>query len=123
MNNKIVKKLSKISLEMPKEFSSKLMKKVYMTPAMKETAERVMESKDVPKKKRDRVKHLYDTGHFSREIEVVDEEIAKKAEKWMEKRIKKAIADGELPDPKKDKETQEWAKKIWKKHQKSQKKK
>lgn len=115
MNSKIVKKISKISEEMPGEFRDKLMKKVDMTPAMKEVAERVMADKSIPKKKRDRVKNLYNDGHFTRQIEVVDEDVAKKAEKWMDNRIKKAIKDGELPDPKTDKETQKWIKKLWKK--------
>lgn len=111
MNSKTIKELRRISSRIPEEMLDRLMVEKDVAPVVKEVLERACKDKDVPKKLRDKYRNIIDAGYIDLKEMIVDEDVQKEVDEWVENEIDKAIKLGRIPDPKVDKELQAYTKK------------
>lgn len=114
MKKNVVKYLRNLGGEIPKEIKDNLYKEEYVAPAIIQVVEAALADPNIPDEKKKQYQALLDSGKITVKQQVVDEVVAKKAEKWMEKRIKADIKAGILPDPRKDEKLRDYIKKVWK---------
>lgn len=113
MNKKIVKRLQQLGKEIPESLMKNLHKEQLVAPDVKRVWEMAKKSKDISADRKAELQDIEDTGIIDRKEVVVDQKVARKIEKWMEKRIQEEVKLGNLPDPKEY--IGKYMKKIWKK--------
>lgn len=121
MKKSTIKELRRISMSIPKELLNNLMKEQSVAPSIIEIMDKALVDPDVSEKDKERFRHIKDSGYLNRKEMVVDFEVQKKIDEYLDKEIKTAIKLGRIPDPKKDEDLKEFRKKI-KKLQKDAKK-
>lgn len=125
MNSKKLKKIKAIEKQVPQEWRDKLMVEEYVAPDLREEAIKTLteleEEGATDTKDYLRLKHLFDAGYYDAKETKVDPIYAKKIEDFVEKGLRKAIKNGELPKPSDDKELQDYVKKLKRDEQRKQK--
>lgn len=89
--------LSEIQQSVPKEWYGKLFREQKKTPTAEFVAKKVLKQKDLDPKKREEIELLIKTGEFSKTERVLDEKMAQKIDKFVERKIQYAIRRGLLP--------------------------
>lgn len=92
-----VRILQGIQDSIPKELLDGLMKKVLAYPALKEIATRGKDDPNVSEEDRNKFRIMLDSGYLDKEIEVIDPEVEKKINDFVEAEITKAKKLGRLP--------------------------
>ena len=123
MNSKVSKKIKLIEDRVPQEWRDALMCEQYVAPDLREevqvTMKELQEEGNI--KEYLRLKHLFDAGYYDAKEAVVDQEVAKKIEDFIDVELDKAIESGELPKPKDDKGLQKVIKKLKRNEKRKQK--
>lgn len=101
MNTKVARVLKSISDRVPSALTSALMEEKPMTPATIEAVNLAIDDPETPIKLRDRLILVRDSGLLNQTELVVNPEIEKQIDEWFADEIKKEIALGRLPKPKK----------------------
>lgn len=121
MKKNTIKELRRISMSIPKELLDNLMKEQLVAPTVVEVVEKALVDPNVSEEKKLQLQHLKDSGYLNKKEMVVDQEVEKKIDEYVDKEVERAIKLGRIPDPKKDEDLKEFRKKI-KKLQKNAKK-
>lgn len=103
-----MKKLQEIHASVPERWRKELMLEIKVTPGMESDAKNVLkhahknwEKMDEKlRQKIDRLRYIYESGQLSKTKTVLNEKIAQKIDKFVERKIKYYIKRGWLPDPK-----------------------
>lgn len=118
MNSKKLKKIRAIEKRVPQEWRDALTSEEYVAPDLREEALNTLTEYEANGETNEkdylRLRHLFDAGYYDKKELVVNEEMAKKIEDFMDEEIDKAIASGELPPPEDDNELKEYVKKLHK---------
>lgn len=96
----IFDELSKIQRSVPQELQKQLFKQVLKTPTAEFVVKKALKRKDLDPKKREELEILLRTGEFSKTEPVLDEKIVKKIDKYFNKQLDIAVAQGRLPNKK-----------------------
>lgn len=102
----------------PKEEVKKLFRKEKPNAEQREREKALANDRRLSMQQREQIKKVIDfnekQGYYDREKLVVDEKQAEKIEKIHEDRIKRGIAEGHIEryDPRKDRQAQQWRKKL-----------
>ena len=115
MKKSTLKELKRISAGIPKDLLDKLMIEKDVAPSVVEVVRRALVDPDVSAEKKEQLQHLMDSGYMNIKEKVVDPEIEKQIDEYMNKEIERAIKLGRIPDPNNDEDIKHWKKKI-KKH-------
>ena len=91
-----LKELRRIQESIPKEWSDKLIRKVYITPEHKKAVDEVLRRKDLTEVQREKVQAIKDSGYFAQKEEVVNKSIEKKIKQYVEAEIEKSKRAGRL---------------------------
>ena len=108
MKKSTIKELRRISMSIPKELLNNLMKEQSVAPSIIEIMDKALVDPDVSEKDKERFRHIKDSGYLNRKEMVVDFEVQKKIDEYLDKEIKTAIKLGRIPDPKKDEDLKEF---------------
>lgn len=115
MRKSVEKKLREINKRVPQEWQAAVVTEQYIAPDLRNeviaTLAETPENEEEAKEQR-RLRNLFEAGYYDAKESVVDEEVAKKIEEWVEAEIKKAVDAGEIPDPNKTDELEAVRKKI-----------
>lgn len=96
--------LQNISQNIPKEYKDKLLITVKSSPALEKAVKDFLAGKGAKymaerwKGKETELKHLYDSGFFSKTEQVTDPKIEKKIDKYLSEKIEEAKRNGLLPE-------------------------
>jgi hypothetical protein len=101
MEEKTRKILQRISASVPAHLKSNITKTVVDT-SEEEVAKAALAADFISLAKKKKIKKILDSGGFRRVDTILNEEVVKEIDKYYETEIAKAIASGELPDPKND---------------------
>lgn len=125
MNKRTRKIIQDINDSVPKELRDRLFKRVYVAPdlrlavheavkSMREEAEELEEGVQRSKlmKEADRLQNMIDAGFYDEMQIVVDPEVAKEIEAYVDAELDKAIAEGRIPHPKDDRQYQSFIRKL-----------
>jgi len=96
---KNAKVLADIQSRVPKEWRAMLMKTIKVSPSTEFLVKKILRNKDLSPDKHKHLEILYKTGEFSKTKEVLNEQIAKKIDNFVEREIKRAIKLGLLDKP------------------------
>lgn len=97
MKKKHIRELRRITDSIPKELSSKLMRKEYASPTIREIAMRAVKDPKVSKRDKERYQAMIDSGYLDKMVEVIDHKIEKQISDYLETEIEKAKKLGRLP--------------------------
>lgn len=97
MKKSTIEKLQAITNEIPSEWKAKLMRVDYDMPVTRELIPKLLDDPEVSETFKKRVKNLLDAGHFDKMSEIMDEEMAKQIDNFVETRIMEEIEKGNLP--------------------------
>jgi hypothetical protein len=92
-----LKVLKDIQDSVPKEWREKLITVEDKTPTMKFVVNEAIDKKLVKDELVEKLRVLRDNGEFDKKKEVVNPKLAKLIDQWVDRRIKKAIKNGQLP--------------------------
>lgn len=106
MDPKTLAVLKRIQANVPEHLKNNLTKLVIDT-SEEEVAMAALTSPKISKKKKLKLQEMLNAGKFRREETVVNEETVKAIDEYYTTEINKAIASGEIPDPKDDPYIQE----------------
>jgi uncharacterized protein YoaH (UPF0181 family) len=116
MNSKTTRLLRQVSEEAHEKFKSKLYKEVDTFTATKELLIKARADWDnLSEKEREaveRLQNIQDAGMLTGKEKVIIEEVAEKMDKYIDTKVEELIKNKIIPDPKKDKELQEYNKKV-----------
>lgn len=115
MKKSVEKKLRAINKRVPQEWQDAVIKTQYVAPDLRNEILAVLAETpetDEEAKEQRRLQNMFDAGYYDAEESIVDEEIAKKIEEWVDAEVQKAIDAGEIPDPKKDDDVKKLVKKT-----------
>ena len=115
MKKSVEKKLRAINKAVPQEWQDAVVKKQYIAPDLRAEIVSVLAetpTTDDAKDEQRRLQNMFDAGMYDAEEHVVDEEIAKKIEDWVDAKVLEAIANGEIPDPKEEPDVTKLVKKT-----------
>lgn len=101
MDEKTKAVLNRISQNVPDHLKSNLTKTVIDT-SEEEVARRALAADFISLAKKKKIKKILDAGGFRRAENVINEEVVKEIDQYYDQEIKKAIAAGQIPDPKDD---------------------
>ncbi len=104
MNKKTEKKLRAITESVPQELRDKLVTRDYIAPDVRNAViEQLIEELTDPEeiKEQRRLQNMFDAGFYDAMEDIVDPEIAKQIDEFVENKIQEAIDAGDLPDPSK----------------------
>lgn len=74
------------------------------TPAMKLVFEKAIEDPNISDEKKEKIKHMLDTGMFDKKQIYENKEVAKQRDEYVSREIKKSVKAGRLPTRKQLKE-------------------
>jgi len=111
MDPNTLKVLQRISANVPKHLQDNLTKLVIDT-SEEDVARAALSEPYISKKKKLKIQEYLNAGKFRREETVINEETVKEIDAYYETEINKAIASGEIPDPKNDPFIKERAKRM-----------
>lgn len=104
MRKKHILLLQEISRSIPKEMVSRLLVETKISPNLEKAVKKFINGQKIQKYMEDRwkgkeqeLKHLYETGFFSKTELTPDPKVEKEIEEFIGKRIDQAIEDGLLP--------------------------
>lgn len=97
MKKKHLRVLDDITKSIPKELIEKLTKTVPMFETLKEIATRALTDDSVAESDKDRFRTMLASGYLDKTEEVIDEEIEKQINDYVEAEIEKAIKLKRLP--------------------------
>lgn len=124
MNKRTRKIIQDINDSVPTELRKRLFKREYVAPdlrlrvrdAVKEmrkgAAALTGDEQAKALKEADRLQNMIDAGYYDATQLVVDPEVAKEIEAYVDAELDKAIAEGRIPHPKNDKEYQSFKRKL-----------
>lgn len=112
MKKQTIRELRRISMSIPKELISKLMKEELVAPTVVEVVEKALVDPNVSAEKKVQLQHLKDSGYLNRKEMRIDMEVQKQIDEYVDGEVKRAIKLGRIPDPKKDEDLKEFRKKI-----------
>lgn len=108
-----LREIEHISKSIPKELLNRLMKKEKVFPVSKEIMERALTDPNVSARDKRRFAIVLKSGHLDMEIEVMDPEVEKEINDYLDKEFEKSRALGKLPPPQKMPNINKKAKKIY----------
>lgn len=129
MNKRTRKIIQDINDSVPKELRKRLFKREYVAPDLRvRVRELVKEMRDEAArlagdeqkkvlKEAERLQNMIDAGFYDEMRTVVDPEVAKQMEAYVDAELDKAIAEKRIPHPKNDREYQSFIRKL-KQHEK-----
>lgn len=94
-----VKILEEIQASVPQKWKAQLFKTIKISPAAEFLAKKALKEKDFDPIKKERLRILLDTGEFSKTKTVLNQKMADRIDKFVERQIKHAIKTGRLPKP------------------------
>jgi hypothetical protein len=97
-----LKKLKEINNSVPKAWWNMLTRKVWANPTIRELVDRGLADPDVSKETKDKLQAVKLSSAYSEEIEVINEDIEKKIDEFLTRKVRQAIKNGSLPPPKKE---------------------
>jgi len=97
-----LKVLKEISDSVPRVWWKMLTKKVWANPVIRELVDRGLVDPEVIGETRDKLLILKRSSEYSEEIEIVDEEIEKKIDEYLTRKVRQATKSGRLPPLKKE---------------------
>lgn len=93
----IDKELTQIQNSVPSKWRAQLFKTVKKTPVAEMVIKKALKNEEFTQEKREELKTLLRTGEFSKTETVLDEDMSKKIDKHVERKINYAIKLGKLP--------------------------
>jgi hypothetical protein len=90
--------LERIQKSIPKDLLKGLLKKEKIAPVVEEIVKRGLKDKEVTEAVKFKLRMIRDSGILKKKIDVLNESIAKKIDKYVEDEIKKAVKRGDLPN-------------------------
>ncbi|MDQ0316404.1 hypothetical protein [Amorphus orientalis] len=124
MNKRTRKIIQDINDSVPKELRDRLFKREYVAPDLrirvretvaelrKEAEQLEGEERDKALKEAGRLQNMIDAGFYDATQIVVDPEVAKEVDAYVERELDKAIAEGRIPHPKNDRDYQSYIRKL-----------
>lgn len=108
---KIIKKINDEAWSM---YGEDLLREELVAPDVKKLILAILKDKpkDVPEEKRKQLQALLDSGELDKKEYVVNEDISKKMDTYVQKRLVEEIKAGRLTNPKDDKNYQKFSSKI-----------
>jgi hypothetical protein len=97
-----LKVLKEIGDSVPRAWWKMLTKKVWANPVIRELVDRGLVDPEVIGETRDKLLILKRSSEYSEEIEIVDEEIEKKIDEYLTRKVRQATKSGRLPPLKKE---------------------
>jgi NH3-dependent NAD+ synthetase len=97
MKKKHLQVIERIQNSIPKELKDSLMKEERYAPVTLEIIDKALADKRGTPEFLEKLQALKDSGELDRTMQVVDVEVEKKIDAYMESELKKAIKRGELP--------------------------
>lgn len=97
MNKKTLKVLKDIQKNAPSHLLKHLIKKEKISPATEELLQRALQEEGISEEKKKKFKTALDSGIFSKEVDVIDEDVQRLYDEYYTREINKAIAEGKLP--------------------------
>lgn len=101
---RIDKKLREINSSIPETLRKHVIKEVKKSPVVEMVIQKAIEDPSIPEAKRTALKNLYENGDFSKTVIREDPRIAKQIDNYVNRKIREAIKNGELPSKSKLKE-------------------
>lgn len=102
MKPEAIKVLKEINESVPKAWWKMLIKKVWAYPVIRELVDRGLADPEVTKETRDKLITLKLSSEYSEEMEVIDEEIEKKIDELLTRKVRQATKSGRLPPLRKE---------------------
>lgn len=124
MNKRTRKIIQDINDSVPKELRDRLFKREFVAPDLrirvretvaelrKEAEQLEDEERDKALKEAGRLQNMIDAGFYDATQIVVDPEVAKEVDAYVERELDKAIAEGRIPHPKNDRDYQSYIRKL-----------
>ncbi len=113
-----LEELKRITNSIPKKYLSALVVEKELTPVIRSMVAKASVDEDISSVKRERFKHLLQSGLLDKKKPEVDTNVEKKIDAYVEEEIARAVRLGRLPDPKTDpqfhlfnKKKQKWIRK------------
>jgi hypothetical protein len=97
-----LKVLKEIGDSVPRAWWKMLTKRVWANPVIRELVDRGLVDPEVIGETRDKLLILKRSSEYSEEIEIVDEEIEKKIDEYLTRKVRQATKSGRLPPLKKE---------------------
>lgn len=92
--------LKRISNSVPQMIKDNTLIEKLKTPEMKLVFEKALEEPNISQEKKDRIKHMLDTGMFDKKVITENTKIAKMRDDYVGREIKKSVKAGRLPTKK-----------------------
>lgn len=92
--------LKRISDSVPKLIKDNTLINQLKTPEMKLVFEKALEEPSISQEKKDKIKHMLDSGVFDRKSIVENTKVSKLRDDWVTREIKKSVKAGRLPTKK-----------------------
>jgi hypothetical protein len=96
--------LHRITKSVPEALRLNTFKEVEKTPSMKLVFEKALEDPNISDDKKEKIKHLLESGTLSKTKITENAKIAKMRDDWVNREIRKSVLAGRLPTKKKFKE-------------------
>ncbi len=102
INEQAKKVLKEINESVPKAWWDMLIKKVWANPVIRELVDRGLADPEVTGETRNKLIILKQSSEYSEETEIIDEEIEKKIDELLTRKVRQATKSGRLPPLKKE---------------------
>lgn len=96
----ISRELKRIQDSVPKLFRDTMFIETKKTPVLEMVAQKALEDEEFPEEKKARIQTLLDEGTLSKKHILENPKTAKQRDLWVQKEIKKSVAEGRLPNKK-----------------------
>lgn len=106
MDPKTLEVLTRISKNVPQHLQDNLTK-IEIDDSEEQVARAALAADFISKAKKKKIQEALDAGRFRKQYTVINDETVAAIDKYYEEEIAKAIANGEIPDPKNDPWVQE----------------
>lgn len=91
------KVLKEINDSVPRQWLNSLTRKQWAYPTLRELVDRGLEQNDLAKGLREKLETLKKSQEYSAQEDVIDEEIEKKIDEHLTRKVRQAIKNGSLP--------------------------